>query len=185
MSIKAKRSGGWTLVELMMAVGVFSIAAAALASLFLFSIRSFAAMSNYATLNMQNREAMDLLTREVRQAAQVNSYSTNPPAISLTTGDGVNVSYSFNPNTKQMLRAANGVTNVLLNNCTILNFVLFQRNPSNANFGVFPLATNNWQKSVKVIELTWKTSKALNPTSRINSENVQTARIVIRKQSDN
>jgi len=67
----------------------------------------------------------------------------------------------------------------------LLQFDLFTRCPSNAvyGFGSFPVATNNWQLTVKVLQLTWKTS-ILQPSGMANSENVQTARIVIRKQQD-
>jgi prepilin-type N-terminal cleavage/methylation domain-containing protein len=53
MSIKAaaRTVRGWTLVELMMGVTVFSICSVAFASIFLFSIRSYAAMANYSVLD--------------------------------------------------------------------------------------------------------------------------------------
>lgn len=175
------RNAGWTLPEMMVALGIFSIASLALATLFLFSVRSFAALSNYATLDQQNRHAMDIMTREIRQATEVTSYSTNPPSISFKDGDGNPVSYSFNTQTHQMLRTAGGQSQVLLTNCNLLNFQLYQRNP-NTGFTLYDIANNNVTKYVKVVELTWKTSKSLGGTSRINSENVQTARIVIRKQ---
>ena len=53
----------------------------------------------------------------------------------------------------------------------------------NGNFDIYPVATNNWQQTVKVIQLTWRTSMTL-PNGVGNSENIQTARIVIRKQQD-
>ncbi len=73
----ASRVRGHTLVELIVAMGVFSISGLALASVYLFAIKSFAAMGNYAALDQSNRQAMDLLTREIRQAKQVTAYSTN------------------------------------------------------------------------------------------------------------
>ena len=76
-----------------------------------------------------------------------------------------------------------GPRELLLNNCSLLSFQLFTRCPSNAVFGSFPVAVNNWQQTVKVLQLTWKTSMTL-PSGIVNSENVQTARIVIRKQQD-
>ena len=47
----------------------------------------------------------------------------------------------------------------------------------------YVMATNDWPSSVKVVQLTWKTSCTL-PNSQVNSENIQTARVVIRKQQD-
>ena len=97
---------------------------------------------------------------------------------------GPSVTYSFSPSTKKMLRtSSDGTSKVLLNNCNLLSFQLFTRCPSNAVFGSFPVAVNNWQQTVKVLQLTWKTSMTL-PSGIVNSENIQTARIVIRKQQD-
>ena len=94
------------------------------------------------------------------------------------------VKYSFSPSTKKMMRTSgDGTSKVLLNDCNLLSFQLFTRCPSNAVFGSFPVAVNNWQQTVKVLQLTWKTSMSL-PSGIVNSENVQTARIVIRKQQD-
>jgi prepilin-type N-terminal cleavage/methylation domain-containing protein len=178
---RSLRHAGWTLVEMMVAVGIFSIASLALATLFLFSIRSFAVISNYSVLDQQNRHAMDLITKEIRQATEVTSYSTDPPSISFKDGDGNPVTYSFSAQTREMLRTAGGQSQVLLTNCNLLNFQLYQRNP-NTGFTLYDIANNNVTKYVKVVELTWKTSKTLGGTPRINSENIQTARIVIRKQ---
>jgi hypothetical protein len=89
-----------------------------------------------------------------------------------------------------MLRStSDGTVQTLLTNCSLLNFSLFQRNPSNS-FGIYSAsnvlvqATGDWMHQVKAVELTWKTSMTISPTANVNSENVQTARVVIRKQQD-
>jgi type II secretory pathway pseudopilin PulG len=173
---------GHTLLEMMVAVGVFSISGLALATIYIFALRSFAAQSNYAVLDQANRQAMDLLTREIRQAKQVTSYSTN--SITIVNGDDVSVVYYFRPQTKQMIRSASdGTYKVLLNDCNLISFNLFQRNPKSGTYDIYPAATGNWQQTVKVIQLSWKTSRsALN--GLVNSENIQTARVVIRKQGN-
>jgi hypothetical protein len=154
--------------------------------LYLFSVKSMASMYNYCLLDQYNRQAMDQLTREVRQATQVLNYTTNSVTIQAANDDGSSsiVTYSFSPSTQKMLRtSSDGTCKLLLNNCSLLSFQLFTRCPSNGTFGVFPVALNNWSNTVKVLQLTWKTSMSL-PGNIVNSENVQTARIVIRKQQD-
>jgi prepilin-type N-terminal cleavage/methylation domain-containing protein len=187
MSIKPepKLRQAYTLVEVMVATAVFSISALALSSIFLFSIKSFAGMANYASLDRENRFAMDTITRELRQARQVTSYTCTGQSNSITflNGDGANVTYAFDALAKQFIRDVDGSRNVLLTNCNLLNFRLYQRNPSNGVFGIFPVASNNWQRTVKVLQLTWKTGRTL-PSGIANSENIQTALIVIRKQQD-
>jgi type II secretory pathway pseudopilin PulG len=185
MSIKPQKTQrGWTLMEMMVATGVFSISGLALATIFLFCIRSFAAMTNYATLDKCNRHAMDTVTAELRQAQKVLNYSSNATSTSLTiiNGDGVNVTYGFD-STKQMFTRNDGSSSVLLTNCNLVSFGLFVRPPASNSFDMYPVNTgSNWQQQVKTVQLTWKTSMSICPTAQINSEDVQTACIVIRKQ---
>jgi len=183
------REKATTLVEMMVAVGLFSISGMALATIFLFSVKSFAAMTNYANLDRENRSAMDLLTREVRQAQCVTAYSSNSTGNSLTLSNqsGSLVTFSFSSANKELRRAYNGGGyQVLLTNCDLLNFSLFMRPPqSNDTYALYPpaIGTSNWQKTVKVVQLTWKTSRSI-PAGPLNSENIQTARIVMRNQQD-
>jgi len=177
---------GWTLAEMMVATGVFSISGLALATIFLFCIRSFAAMTNYATLDKCNRHAMDIVTAELRQAQQVLSYSSNATSTSLTilNGSGVNVTYGFD-STKQQFTRNDGRTAVLLTNCNLVSFGLYIRPVASNSFDMYQLnASSNWQQQVKTVQLTWKTSMNICPTAQINSEDVQTACIVIRKQQN-
>lgn len=182
MSIKpaAKRKAGWTLVEIMVSTAVFGICGMALATIFVFSIRSFAAMANYADLDKENRIAMDKLTREIREAKRVTAYTTN--SISILNGSGATVTYTFDPNSQQLTRGDGTGTQVLLNNCSLLSFSLFERPPVGYSFDTYPIVNSDWQQNVKGIQLTWKTSRIVSGTPVINSENVQTAVIVIRKQ---
>lgn len=174
---------------MMVGVGVFSISGLALATLFMFSLRSYTAMANYAVLDQYNRQAMDQLTYEIRQAQKVVSYASNSAASSLgiINGDGLNVTYTFDGTNQRVLRSASdGSSKVLLTNCSLLNFGLYMRPPTNGTFDVYPVNLGtNWQQMVKVIQLSWKTAMTICPTTLVNSEDIQTARIVIRKQQDN
>jgi hypothetical protein len=183
------RQAGWTLAEVAVAVGVFSISGLALATIFLFCIRSFAAMTNYAVLDKNNRHAMDTVVREIRQAYNIVNYSSNATsrALTLLNGDGLNVTYAFDSGTRQFTRNDGTTTTVLLTNCDLLNFQLYVRPPVSNSFDNYPVSTNsinstNWQADVKVVELTWKTAMNICPTAQINSEEVQTAKVIIRKQ---
>ena len=177
----------WTLVEMMVAVGVFSLVGMALMGSYIFGVKSMAAMYNYSMLDQCNRQAMDQLTREIRQSKQVLAYTTNSITVRTANDDGTDgpaVTYSFSPSVKKLLRtSSDGTSKLLLDNCSLLSFQLFTRCPSNGVFGSFPVAINNWSNTVKVLQLTWKTSVAL-PSGVVNSENIQTARVVIRKQQD-
>jgi prepilin-type N-terminal cleavage/methylation domain-containing protein len=188
MFISSKKSSirGWTLTEMVVAVAIFSIAGLALSTIFSFSIRGMVAISNYSELDSQNRFAMDRLTKEIREAKQVTAYSTN--SVTIVDGNGYNVSYTFSPAARTMVRSSSdGTSQMLLTNCSLLSFSLFQRNPPMPGYTdplILDATNSNWQLMVKGIQLTWKTSRTVPGTPIVNSENVQTARIVIRKQQD-
>jgi hypothetical protein len=188
IKIPSKARQGWTVLEMMVGVGIFSLVGMALMGTYIFSVKSMASMYSYALLDASNRQAMDQLTAEIRQSRRVLAYTTNSItvlAVNPDTGVESRVMYSFSPSTKKMLRQniSDGTSKMLLENCSLLKFDLFTRCPSNAVFGAFPVAVNNWSNTVKVLQLTWKTS-VTKPSGIVNSENVQTARIVIRKQQD-
>ena len=187
-------SRGWTLVEMMVAVGIFALSGVGLMGLYLYSINSMASIYNYSLLDQYNRQAMDQLTREIRQSFKVLTYNTN--SITVQTADasgnpGPKVTYSFDSVSQQLLRNSDdGTSQVLLKNCNLLSFQLFTRCPTNGTLDVldsitnaFPIATSNWTNTVKVLRLTWKTTIS-HPSGILNSENIQTAQVVIRKQQD-
>src|SRR5258706_11517022 len=68
-----RRQGGFTLVELMVGVTLGSLLLIGVASLYLFSAKSFVAMTNYVDLNSRNRRANDWLSRDIRSATSVSS----------------------------------------------------------------------------------------------------------------
>jgi hypothetical protein len=179
---KPKKQLAMTFVEVIIASALFSLTGLVLFSLNNFSLRSFAALSNYATLDQSNREAVDQLTCEIRQAKEVTDRGTG--SITILNGEGDTVTFKFVPAKKQLVRtSSDGSFKILLEDCHLLEFHLFQRNPVEGTFNDYPVATENWQKTVKGVQLTWKTSRSL-PNGLVNSENVQTARIVIRKQTN-
>jgi prepilin-type N-terminal cleavage/methylation domain-containing protein len=185
MSIKLfKRTGGWTLLEMMIAVTIFSIAGAAVGSAYLFGLRSFQALSNYSILDQQNRKALDILTREVRQARRVEF--KNDDTLVLKDGNYDTITYKFDSNTDQFTRTMNMNTEVLLEDCSLIKFVMATRVPNtnvlnDANFYTDYYETSDVNEA-KVLNLTWKTRREL-PNGVGQSENIQTARIVVRKQN--
>lgn len=175
---------GMTLIEMMVATAIASILAIALLSFGLFSTRSFVAMANYADLSEQNRRVVDKLTKEIRHAKRIVSYDTSPippyqtNKIVLETGNGATVRWEYLPILKTLERQeGNWPAETLLTECDYLAFALMQRNPT-ASFDVFEMTTPN---TAKVIQVQWRCSRQIMGTA-MNTENVQTARIVIRKQ---
>src|SRR5215471_21829018 len=123
MFISSSRNSrrAFTLLEMMIALAIFSIVGIAMMSLYLFSSRSLASLANYAALDIKNRQAMDLMTYEIRQARQITDYTTNSTTSSITLldGDGHTIQYMFNAASKTLVRndLLMGDQKVLLNNC--------------------------------------------------------------------
>ncbi len=178
----------YTLVEILIATAIFSLSGLALAFLMVFVTRSFQGLTNYAVLDKYNRQAMDALTAEIRQATKFIDCTSNATSRTLTilNGDGANVTYTFDSTKEQLTRkVAGGSTSVVLTNCSLLNFNLYLRPPPANSFDDYhpvDMTAANWPQTVKIVQLTWKTGMQLFPTPNFNSEDVQTARIVIRKQ---
>lgn len=162
-----------TLVEMMVAIGIGGIVLAAFASLSFYTARSLAAMSNYADLDRQSRNALDQMTLKIRSAERLTSFSTNEV---LFLYQGETLKYTFNPSAKTLSETSGTQTRVLLEDCDQLQFSMFQRNVISNSFTQVPTPTSDEAKSIIV---TWTCSRSL-LGNLINSESVQSARIVIR-----
>jgi type II secretory pathway component PulJ len=175
------------MVEFMVATAIFSVTSVTIATVFIFCIRSFAAVTNYAVLDQYNRQAMDLITRELRQAVRITGYSSNATTrtLSFLNGNTQNVTFTFDSGQNRFTRSDVSGTRTVLTNCNLLDFRLFTRPRAANSFDDFPVnMISNWQSTVKIVQMTWKTSLSICPYARVTSEDVQTAKIVIRKQQD-
>jgi Tfp pilus assembly protein PilW len=174
---------GMTLIEILVALAIGMVVLAVVGSLSLWSGRSFAAMANYADLDNASRNALDRLTSEVRQVQGLISYTTNAAQkeLALLDSDGQPLYYRYNSTAKTLVKVKNGNTQTLLRDCTTLNFNLFQRNTVSNTFNQYQVASGtNAALTCKVVQINWICSRRLLPTVLINSESVQTAKIVIR-----
>ena len=171
---------GMTLIEMLVAVGIGSIVFAAVAMLTLFTARSFVAMGNYNDLDRYSRNALDVMSREIRQTRSLSSFATN--RLQFVDNDGGSLIYNWNPNTGVLSRQKGATTTTLLTDCDYLKFGISQRNPSNL-FQFYP-ATNNITGQLdvslcKLVDVSWRCSRQI-LGQKVNTESVQTAKIVLR-----
>lgn len=175
---RTRKQAGWTLLEMMFAVAIFSIASAAVMGAYIFSLRSFQALSNYSQLDEQNREAVDQLTREIRSAKQVTAYTNGTSSyLHLVGRFNADITYTINNATRELIRTSNSVSQVMLDDCNLIQFGVGSR--PFAQDGTFTPTTNINQ--IKVVYLSWKTGRSL-PSGVTNSENIQTAQVVLRNK---
>jgi hypothetical protein len=175
---------GFALVETLFGVGIAAMLLLAVVAFSIFCGHSFAALFNYVELDDANRIAIDTLTRDVRQASRVSGFNSTGTALALqyvSESSVTNtVSYVYDPLARTFSRISGGERRVLLRGCKTLRFSLGQRNTDVGGYDVFPVATDF--TLAKVINVSWVCARKLTGVAE-NTESVQTARIVIRKQS--
>jgi prepilin-type N-terminal cleavage/methylation domain-containing protein len=166
----------FTLVELMVASAISVFVMATIMIAFVVMSRSFNAIGNYADLDKQSRNALDVMARDIRQTGGLTNWTTTN--LSFTNLDGHALNYTYSPSSKLLkyTNASTAQSSVLLSNCTALSFTIFQRTPTNGPV-CFYTASNAW--SAKGILMTF-TCLRTNYLGLTDSESVETASIVIR-----
>ena len=181
---------GWTLVEVMVASSIGLLVLTAVGFMALYGSRSSAAVSNYTDLEAKSRYALDIVSREVRQATAVISFQTNLPvkSLNLTNSDqqvAINLTYDSNARTLSFQKTGQATLNVLTE-CDRWDFGLYQRTPIVTSTNVtFYAATNGTGvidvRLCKLINLSWKCSRLI-AAQKLNTESVQAAQIVLRNK---
>ena len=181
---------GLTLVEVMVALGLGSLVLAAVVSVTIYTARTSAAMVNYTDLDSKSRYALDVISREVREATGVLSFQTNATSATLTLtkgiqGYGIRLNYDAKAGTVVLSRTGqNDLT--ALTECDQWGFQLFQRTPvfTSTNVAYYP-ATNGAGvldlNLCKLVSLSWKCSRTI-LAQKVNTESVQASQIVLRNK---
>jgi prepilin-type N-terminal cleavage/methylation domain-containing protein len=169
-----QRPAAFTLIEVLIASTISLMLAGILAVFFAFSLRSFAAMTNYADMNQKSQLALDKMSKDIRQARSLTSYSTN----SLTFLDVNNnaLSYTFDSTKGTLVRSSGGVVTTYLTNCDSLQFWIYQHTPISNTFDCYvPAGAAN----ARVIQMTWHCSRKILGT-KASTESVESATLSLR-----
>ena len=166
------------LVEIIVALGIGSVVLLVTMMLFLYSGQSLAAISNYVALDSASRNALDRITKEIREALAMTSFQTNE--VTLIDLEGQTLKYSHSPTTRLFTRERpiGATPQILLTECDGLEFQIFQRTPQ-AGTNSFTPTTD--VSSCKMLSVNWRCSRVL-MGARMNTERVQTAQIVLRNK---
>ncbi len=173
---RQRSASGIVLVEAIMAIGITGLLMLALVGISVFSGRSFVAMANYVELDDANRIAIDNITRDLRACNRVFYCTTN--FLALEDYDGWYLYYVHSPYNKSLWRYKGGEVKTLLTGCEDLEFHLGKRNTQPGTLDQYPAATAN---EAKVVDVSWKCYREILGV-KANTEAVQTAKIVIRRQ---
>jgi len=185
--LRRVRRSAWTLVEMMVALACAGILLAAFVAITLSVASTMVSVGNYNDLNKGSRQTLDQLSRDVRNASSVSSASTTnflqltntyPYYGASYVGTNV-ITYSWDGSQVTRTWVTNGVTaggvTTLLTNCDSFSLSYYQRNPTN-NFGFVPTTTPS---QIKLVSVSWRCSRTV-LGSKLNTESVQTASVVVR-----
>lgn len=168
-------AAGFTLVELMVGIALGSLLLLGLASMYLFSLRSFSSMSNYAELNAMSRHASDMITRDIRRATGVSSATSEQLVLRF---DGADLTYQYDEDAGILTRSYRDQDDVLLEGVSFLSFSLYQRPSSLAAYEEFSAATAS---SAKLVGFEWECSRRVNGTQK-NSQSLAAAIVKLRNK---
>ena len=168
---------GATLLELMVASGIGALVLLAMSSLSYYTARGFVAMGNYSDLDRKSRVALDQMTRDIRMCNYLVSSSATQLVFNYS--GTTNLTYTWNSSARTLTRSMTGQADkLLLGQCDYLLFDTYQRNMSNQVYGAFSNATPT---TCKLVDLSWRCSRTI-LQQKVNTESVQTAKIVIRNE---
>ena len=174
-STKRRSAAAFTLIEYIVGMSLASIIMLGLTQLTFFTGRSFAALLNYTELDKYSRNALDQMVYKIRQADAMTSFSANRMDFSYNTTN--TLTYYYNRDQKTLTETLGTRSKVLLRGCDMLTFSIYQRNTAAGTYDQFPATLTN--NAVKLVQLNWTCSRTV-LGARINSESVQSAKIVIR-----
>lgn len=166
-----------TLVEVMIATAIGAMILAAAGALMVYNARTLAALSNYADLDRFSRGAVDKLSQDIRQATELVSFTTTELQFNSSRGRS-NITYTYYPDSKTLVRRQGRNRETLLQECDALTFTVYGRNNVSNSWDQF-VVTN--AAGAKLIKLNWTCSRTILGQA-VNTESVQTAKIVMRKQ---
>jgi len=172
-----KRAFAFTMIELLVAMSIGVLVLAALSVLSIYTMRSFTALSNYMELDKNSRNTLDHMTQIIREADGVLSFDNHNLKLSF---HAMPLSFTYSPDIKQLtMTDTNGNQKIFLKNCDFLDFQIFQRNSMGGTYDQYPATVD--ESAAKLVQISWICSKAL-IGNLVNSESVQSAKVVIRKQ---
>jgi prepilin-type N-terminal cleavage/methylation domain-containing protein len=177
----------FTLVEISVALAVGSLVLAAVGSLTMYAAKSSLAMVNYVDLDSKSRYALDIISREIRQASGLLSFQTNRSLTLTNAYQAATITLTYSPDSRKVVMSKTGQADLTaLTECETWNFSLYQRTPyvTGTNILYYPATNGTGVVDVnlcKLIDLSWKCSRTIF-AQKVNTESVQAAQIVLRSK---
>jgi len=186
--LRANRSG-FTMVELLMALGASALLLGAVVIIVSYTAMTFSMMGNYVDLDRKSLNAVDMLSRELRNSSSLVAFSTNNPQYLIFTNStaGTATTLTYNSTAKTLVVARTGqTTRTNLTGCTEWSFSLYSRVPNinSGNITFYPCTNSSGAidpAMCKLVNLSWTCVRTVLGT-KLNTESIITAQIVLRNK---
>jgi hypothetical protein len=175
----SQRTRGSGLMESLVAMGIVSLIALVVTTLFTSSTTQIARALNYCDMNAASQEALDILSRDIRNANRVTlctNYGSHAE-LELEDATGARIKYIYKRGNMTLSRNKGAIAKVLLRECESMTVALSKRNP----YGGMTLVPNSSVAECKAIAVSWKCARSIQG-QKTTHENVSSGQIVLRRQ---
>src|SRR5437868_3012209 len=157
-TVNRRGRSGAVLIDLLVGSALASLVLMVVSALTMFGGRSFSAMANYVSLDQYSRNALDRMSKEIRQCNGLVGSDYN--YLWFQDSDGGDLLYYYVPSSRILYRFKNWIADSkpLLTQCDYLNFSIYQRNPILGSYDQYPAASAD---TCKLVQLSWVCSRPL------------------------
>ncbi len=174
--LRARSTAAFTLIEYMVAMSIGLVVLGAACVLWGFASMTCAGLLNYAEMAMTSKNALESVSREIRNAVAVQSFSTGRLILLDPRRQQVTLSYDSVSQTLQQTKGAEQKT--ILTGCSSFEFRVFQRTPTPGSDLMFAATDTN---TAKVVQMQWTCARKLTGNKQ-NVENSVSSKVVIRSK---
>lgn len=174
--VRARATAAFTLVEYMVAMSIGLLVLGAACVLWGFASMTCAGLLNYVELSMTSKNALESISREIRNAVAVQSFSTSQLVLLNPSNQPVTLSYDSVNQTLQRTKGTEQKT--MLTGCSSFEFKVFQRTPT---FGSDTMFVATGTNTAKVVQMQWTCARKLRGDKQ-NVENSVSSKVVIRSK---
>jgi hypothetical protein len=143
---------------------------ASILAMSIISAQNFVATSNYVNMDTKSRDAMDRISREIRNATQVMTVTPNTSLVLTNANKQTAINITYNSTSNYLTLTTNQVTTATLTGCTNFSLQVLNRDSQ---------ISTNPPVDGKIVNMSWKCSRHI-IGSQFNTEVVQTAQVVLR-----
>jgi Tfp pilus assembly protein PilW len=180
---------GFTIAEMLVATALAGLVMVMVMGSFNYSGVSFAAMGNYSDLDRKSRNAVDVLSKEIRNSSALIAVTNgNPKSLTFTnatTAKKFTISYDSTSRVVTFTKTGQASQQILIQ-CDQWDYSLYNKAPLLTSTNILFYGATNGAGVIdvttcKLINMTWKSSRTIFGSKR-NTESIQTAQIVLRNK---